>query len=62
MESKLKHEPESDSDYIRKLAELTPDERLRLLEINFDLQRAVERKLSHRRKLAELSAAEKLTA
>jgi len=60
MESKLKHEPESDSDYIRKLAELTPDERLRLLEIDFDLQRAVERKLSHRRKLAELSAAEKL--
>jgi hypothetical protein len=60
MERKLELEPDSESDYIRKLAELTPDERLRLLEINFDLQRVLERKLAHRRKLAELSAAEKL--
>jgi len=60
MESKSKREQASESDYSRKLAELAPDDRLRLLEMDFNLQRVIERKLVHRRKLAELSPTERL--
>lgn len=50
----------SDREYHRLLAELSPKERLRLLHLDYDLLRILDSKRRHRRKLANLPPAEKL--
>ena len=54
------HELESNREYQRILAQLPPDERLRLLGGDFDLQRQLTKKREYRRTIAELSPAKKL--
>ena len=51
---------QSEPDYFRLLAELSPDDRARLLGADFDLNRVLANKRAHRRLLEELSAPEKL--
>ena len=56
----LDHELESNPEYRRILAELSPDERLRLLGTDFSLQHELDKKRNYRRKIAALPPAEKL--
>ena len=60
MEIDLYHEIESDPQYRRLLAGLSPDERLRLLGLEFSLEHELDKKSAYRRKLAALPPAEKI--
>jgi hypothetical protein len=60
MKTDLDQELESTPEYRRTLAELSPDERLRLLGRDFDLNRELGKKREKRRSLARLSSAQKL--
>ena len=51
---------ESNPEYRRILAELPPDERLRLLGRDFELQRQLQKKSEYRRVLQELPVEKKL--
>ena len=53
-------ELENNPEYQRILAELSPDDRLRLLGKDFDLQRQLHKKREYRRSLANLSPMQKL--
>jgi hypothetical protein len=60
MEMDLDNELESNPEYRRVLAELPPDERIRLLGLDFNLQRQLAKKREYRRALAKMSPVEKL--
>lgn len=60
MSIELNQDLESDRVLSRLLAELSPDERLRVLSKDFNLARELARKKSYRRTLAKLSPVEKL--
>lgn len=50
----------NEEEYLRLLAALAPDERLRLLDKDFNLERQLLQKRQYRRALAQLSSIEKL--
>ncbi len=54
------HELEGNREYQRILAGLSPDERLRLLGADFDLQRQLNKKREYRRAISELPPGKKL--
>ena len=54
------HELESNREYQRILAELSPDERLRILGGDFDLHRQLSKKRDYRRTISELPPEKKL--
>jgi len=54
------HELEGNREYQRILAGLSPDERLRLLGADFDLQRQLNKKRDYRRTISELLPGKKL--
>ena len=56
----LDRELESNPEYRRILAELSPDERLRLLGTDLSLPNALEKKRDYRRRIAALPPADKL--
>src|SRR5258708_4751898 len=51
---------EDNADYRRLLADLAPEDKLRLLGLDFDLKRELQKKREYRRTLTELSPAKKL--
>lgn len=60
MNINVDQELQNNSEYRRILAELAPDDRLRLLGADFSLQRQLVKKRESRRALAKLSPAEKI--
>lgn len=60
MNVNVDQELESNSEYRRILSELPPDDRLRLLGLDFNLQGQLVKKREYRRALSKLSPAEKI--